>query len=314
MKFTILQTPVISEEDIINKADSAKVSIEQFASNLATDPNTTLHNLLDDVIHFGIKVLVAILIYVVGAWLIKHIRKLLSRWFVRRSTDKTLSSFVLSLVSITLTIILIIITISTLGVNTTSLAAQLAAGGMAIGMAMSGTVQNFAGGIMILAFKPFKAGDFIEAQGYSGTVTSVSIVSTSLVTPDNKSIIIPNGALFNGNINNYSRNPIRRVEWLVSVEYGTDATVCAARLTEIMKADPRVLDSSTKGASDPVVVLSQLADSAVVFSARAWVKTSDYWDVYFKLNMDIYTELPKSGIEFPYPQLDVHVHDDKSVS
>lgn len=314
MKFTILQTPVISEEDIINKADSAKVSIEQFASNLATDPNTTLHNLLDDVIHFGIKVLVAILIYVVGAWLIKHIRKLLSRWFVRRSTDKTLSSFVLSLVSITLTIILIIITISTLGVNTTSLAALLAAGGMAIGMAMSGTVQNFAGGIMILAFKPFKAGDFIEAQGYSGTVTSVSIVSTSLVTPDNKSIIIPNGALFNGNINNYSRNPIRRVEWLVSVEYGTDATVCAARLTEIMKADPRVLDSSTKGASDPVVVLSQLADSAVVFSARAWVKTSDYWDVYFKLNMDIYTELPKSGIEFPYPQLDVHVHDDKSVS
>ncbi|HBH21551.1 MAG TPA: mechanosensitive ion channel protein MscS [Rikenellaceae bacterium] len=314
MKFTILQTPVISEEDIISKADSAKVSIEQFASNLATDPNTTLHNLLDDVIRFGIKVLLAILIYVVGAWLIKHIRKLLSRWFVKRSTDKTLSSFVLSLVSITLTIILIIITISTLGVNTTSLAALLAAGGMAIGMAMSGTVQNFAGGIMILAFKPFKAGDFIEAQGYSGTVSSVSIVSTSLVTPDNKSIIIPNGALFNGNINNYSRNPIRRVEWLVSVEYGTDATVCAARLTEIMKADPRVLDSSTKGASDPVVVLSQLADSAVVFSARAWVKTSDYWDVYFKLNMDIYTELPKSGIEFPYPQLDVHVHDDKSVS
>ncbi|HAZ74519.1 MAG TPA: mechanosensitive ion channel protein MscS, partial [Rikenellaceae bacterium] len=248
MKFTILQTPVISEEDIISKADSAKVSIEQFASNLATDPNTTLHNLLDDVIRFGIKVLLAILIYVVGAWLIKHIRKLLSRWFVKRSTDKTLSSFVLSLVSITLTIILIIITISTLGVNTTSLAALLAAGGMAIGMAMSGTVQNFAGGIMILAFKPFKAGDFIEAQGYSGTVSSVSIVSTSLVTPDNKSIIIPNGALFNGNINNYSRNPIRRVEWLVSVEYGTDATVCAARLTEIMKADPRVLDSSTKGA------------------------------------------------------------------
>ena len=314
MKFTILQTPVISEEDIISKADSAKVSIEQFASNLATDPNTTLHNLLDDVIRFGIKVLLAILIYVVGAWLIKHIRKLLSRWFVKRSTDKTLSSFVLSLVSITLTIILIIITISTLGVNTTSLAALLAAGGMAIGMAMSGTVQNFAGGIMILAFKPFKAGDFIEAQGYSGTVSSVSIVSTSLVTPDNKSIIIPNGALFNGNINNYSRNPIRRVEWLVSVEYGTGGAVGAARPTEIMKADPRVLDSSTKGASDPVVVLSQLADSAVVFSARAWVKTSDYWDVYFKLNMDIYTELPKSGIEFPYPQLDVHVHDDKSVS
>lgn len=313
MKFPILQTPVITEEDIVSKADSAKVTIEQFASNLATDPNTTLHNLLNDAIHFGIKVLVAILIYAVGAWFIKHIRKILSKWFLRRSTDKTLSSFVLSLVSITLTTILIIVTISTLGVNTTSLAALLAAGGMAIGMAMSGTVQNFAGGIMILAFKPFKAGDFIEAQGYSGTVSSVSIVSTSLVTPDNKSVIIPNGALFNGNINNYSRNPIRRVEWLVSVEYGTDAAKCSARLVELMRADSRVLDSSTKGAADPVVVLSQLADSAVIFSARAWVKTEDFWDVYFKLNSEIYTELPKAGIQFPYPQLDVHVHDDKSV-
>ena len=161
MKFPILQTPVITEEDIVSKADSAKVTIEQFANNLATDPNTTLHNLLNDAIHFGIKVLVAILIYVVGAWFIKHIRRILSKWFLRRSTDKTLSSFVMSLVSITLTTILIIVTISTLGVNTTSLAALLAAGGMAIGMAMSGTVQNFAGGIMILAFKPFKAGDFI---------------------------------------------------------------------------------------------------------------------------------------------------------
>lgn len=166
---------------------------------------------------------------------------------------------------------------------------------------------------MILAFKPFKAGDFIEAQGYSGTVSSVSIVSTSLVTPDNKSVIIPNGALFNGNINNYSRNPIRRVEWLVSVEYGTDASKCSVRLMELMRADSRVLDSSTKGAADPVVVLSQLADSAVIFSARAWVKTEDFWDVYFKLNSEIYTELPKAGIQFPYPQLDVHVHDDKSV-
>ena len=166
---------------------------------------------------------------------------------------------------------------------------------------------------MIPAFKPFKAGDFIEAQGYSGTVSSVSIVSTSLVTPDNKSVIIPNGALFNGNINNYSRNPIRRVEWLVSVEYGTDAAKCSARLVELMRADSRVLDSSTKGVADPVVVLSQLADSAVIFSARAWVKTEDFWDVYFKLNSEIYTELPKAGIQFPYPQLDVHVHDDKSV-
>lgn len=310
----IMQTPVISGEELIHKADSTKATLEQFASKLATDPNTALQNLVQDIISFGLKVLAAILIYIAGAWLIKRVRKLIGSWFVRRSTDKTLSSFVMSLVSITLTVVLIIVTISTLGVNTTSLAALLAAGGMAIGMAMSGTVQNFAGGIMILAFKPFKVGDFIEAQGYSGTVGAVSIVSTELVTPDNKTIIVPNGALFNGNINNYSRKPYRRVEWEVCVEYGTDAALCSARLLELIKADERIVDSSVPGAADPMVVLAKLGDSAICFSARAWVKTSDYWDVFFKINADIYTELPKSGVKFPFPQLDVHVHDGSAES
>ena len=167
---------------------------------------------------------------------------------------------------------------------------------------------------MILAFKPFKVGDFIEAQGYSGTVGAVSIVSTELVTPDNKTVIVPNGALFNGNINNYSRKPYRRVEWEVCVEYGTDAALCSARLLELIKADERIVDSSVPGAADPMVVLAKLGDSAICFSARAWVKTSDYWDVFFKINADIYTELPKSGVKFPFPQLDVHVHDGSAES
>lgn len=307
MFFLPLQTTVPSAEEIASRADSAKVTIEQFAENLAKDPSTTLQNLGESAIQFGFKVLAAILIYIVGAWLIRKIKAMLGRFFRRKDTDKALASFVTSFTSITLTVILIIVTVGTLGINTTSIAALLAAGGMAIGMALSGTVQNFAGGIMILAFKPFKAGDFIEAQGYSGTVTAVSITSTSLVTTDNRTIIIPNGALFNGSINNYSRNPVRRVEWNISVEYGTDAKTCSDNLLRLIKSDSRVIDSTTPGAADPSVVLSQLGDSAIVFLVRAWVKREDYWDVLYDYNSKVYTELPKLGISFPFPQLDVHL-------
>lgn len=308
LPFLQTTTEAPSAEELEHLADSAKATLQHFAEDLARDPNGTIQGLLEDLLHFGIKVVVAILIYIAGAWLIKKIRKMIANMFARRKADPALATFVGSFTSIALTIILIIITISTLGINTTSLAALLAAGGMAIGMAMSGTVQNFAGGIMILAFKPFKVGDFIEVQGYTGTVKEVTIVNTTLTTADNKSILIPNGTIVGSNINNYSRNPLRRVDWEVGVEYGADAEVCKSKLMELVKSDPRVIDSSTPGAADPVVVLSRLGDSAVVFSVRAWVKTEDYWDVFFKLNDLIYTELPKAGIQFPFPQLDVHVH------
>ena len=308
----ILQSTTIDPEQIVAQTDSARATIEKFAENLAANPQGTLESLLQDAIHFGIKLLLAILIYIVGAWLIRKVRKVLVRMFTRRGSDKALCSFVTSLVSISLTILLIILVIGTLGINTTSLAALLAAGGMAIGMALSGTVQNFAGGIMILVFKPFKAGDFIEAQGYSGTVNIVTLVSTTLTTVDNKEIIIPNGALFNGNINNYSRNPLRRVDWEVNVEYGTDAARCSEKRLERVRSDSRVLDSSTAGAADPRVALSRPGDSSVVFSVRAWVKTEDYWDVYFDFNNKVYSELPKSGIAFPFPQLDVNIKSGKS--
>ena len=307
MIFNLLQMNGPTPEEIAERADSAKVTIEQFAENLAKDPSTTLQNLGQDAIEFGIKLVVAILVYMLGAWLIGRIKKSLVRVFNRKKTDKVLSSFVISITTITLTILLITAVIGTLGVNTTSFAALLAAGGMAIGMAMSGTVQNFAGGIMILAFKPFKAGDFIEAQGYSGTVTTVSITSTALTTTDNRTIIIPNGTLINGNINNFSRNPVRRVEWNIGVEYGTDAELCCSKLLELVKADPRVIDSSVKGAADPSAVITQLGDSAVTFTVKAWVKTADYWDVLYDYNKTVYTELPKAGINFPFPQMDVHL-------
>lgn len=288
--------------------DTARVAIANIAKEIATDPNQFVHDLLKDAIGFGIKVLAAVAIYAIGAWLIKRVKALLHRIFERKHTEKTLATFVTSLVSITLTILLIIITIGTLGINTTSVAALLAAGGMAIGMALSGTVQNFAGGIMILLFKPFKAGDYIEAQGFSGIVSEVNIVSTKLRTFDNKTIILPNGALSNGNIKNYFERKVNRLEWLVDVDYSTDNATAKSVMMDILKSDPRILNSTTPGASDPFVALNALKDSSVEYIMKGWVNTADYWDVMYDINETVFTELPKHGISFPFPQMDVHVN------
>ena len=301
-----VQNP-INEEELIHKADSAKAAFQQFTEMLAADPGTALQNLGRQAIQFGLKVLAAIVIYIIGAWLIKRIKKGLQRLFERKQTDRAMASFISSFVSIALTIILIIVTIGTLGVNTTSLAALLAAGGMAIGMALSGTLQNFAGGLMIMAFKPFKAGDYIEALGYAGTVTEVTIVGTHLTTFDNRKVILPNGALSGGNVVNYSYYPLRRIDITVGVEYGTDAAACKQKLTEIVLEDPRFLSASTPGAKDPIIAIQKLDSSSVNFLIRAWVRMEDYWGAWFDLNERVYTELPQAGINFPFPQVDVHV-------
>ena len=285
-----------------------KGSAEKFVEKVTTTPaDVLLKELGSDALQFGLKVLAALAIYFIGAWVIKRIKKLLGNIFERRKTDKAIASFTMSLVSISLTILLIILTVGTLGVNTTSLAAILAAGGMAIGMALSGTVQNFAGGIMLLVFKPFKAGDFIEAQGFSGTVSEVNIVSTKLTTTDNRVIVLPNGSLSSGTINNISQNPIRRLEWKIGVEYGSDIDVARKVILEILNKDSRVLHG--KDAPDePYIRLSALLDSSVEIQARCWVRTDDYWDLLWEVNELIYNELPKNGIDFPFPQLDVHLH------
>ena len=285
-----------------------KGSAEKFVEKVTTTPaDVLLKELGSDALQFGLKVLAALAIYFIGAWVIKRIKKLLGNIFERRKTDKAIASFTMSLVSISLTILLIILTVGTLGVNTTSLAAILAAGGMAIGMALSGTVQNFAGGIMLLVFKPFKAGDFIEAQGFSGTVSEVNIVSTKLTTTDNRVIVLPNGSLSSGTINNISQNPIRRLEWKIGVEYGSNIDQARKVILGILNADARVLHG--KDAPDePNVKLSGLLDSSVEIQARCWVRTDDYWDLLWEINELIYKELPKNGIDFPFPQLDVHLH------
>lgn len=274
------------------------------AEKIATTPtNELIGDFLEKAINFGIKVLAAILIYLIGAWLIKKIKGMLKRIFDKKGTDAAIASFTMSIVSIALTIVLIIVTIGTLGIDTTSFAALLAGGGMAIGMALNGTVQNFAGGIMILIFKPFKSGDYIEAQGFAGTVSEVTITSTKLTTVDNRIIIIPNGALSNGTINNYSDQKFRRVDLTVDVEYGTSSDAVKAVLHSIVKEDARILSEP----AEPFIALSSLKDSSIQFTMRLWVKSSDYWGVYFDTTEKVYNELPKNGIHFPFPQLDVNI-------
>lgn len=274
------------------------------AEKIATTPtNELIGDFLEKAINFGIKVLAAILIYLIGAWLIKKIKGMLKRIFDKKGTDAAIASFTMSIVSIALTIVLIIVTIGTLGIDTTSFAALLAGGGMAIGMALNGTVQNFAGGIMILIFKPFKSGDYIEAQGFAGTVSEVTITSTKLTTVDNRIIIIPNGALSNGTINNYSDQKFRRVDLTVDVEYGTSSDAVKAVLHSIVKEDARILSEP----AEPFIALSSLKDSSIQFTMRLWVNSSDYWGVYFDTIEKVYNELPKNGIHFPFPQLDVNI-------
>jgi len=302
--------------------DSLRQKHEAAVELLKTDPNAFLQNLTESATQFGLKVLAAIVIYLIGAWIIRRVRKILERVFARKQTERTLASFVTSLVTITMTVLLIVVTISTLGVNTTSIAALLAAGGMAIGMALSGTVQNFAGGIMILVFKPFTAGDFIEACGHKGFVMEVNIVNTKILTTDNRVVILPNGTLSNGTINNYNVQSLRRVDLEISVPYGSDADACISSIKQIMAEDKRILTSkderppvvgktsiNTKGMPipDPFAAVLRLNDSTITFVVRAWVVTKDYWDVYFDLQKALYTELPQRGFGYPYPHCDVKI-------
>jgi len=280
------------------------LDLAAIAEKIATTPtNELLGELLDKAVSFGLKVLAALIIYGIGAWLIRKVKNILARVFEKKGTDAAVASFTMSITSIALTLILIIITIGVLGIDTSSFAALLAGGGMAIGLALNGTVQNFAGGIMLLIFKPFKSGDFIEAQGYSGTVSEVTITSTKLVTTDNRVIIIPNGALSNGTINNYSDQKFRRVDITVDVEYGSSSEEVKRILHSLIKDDSRILNEP----APPFIALSALKESGVQFTMRLWVNASDYWNVFFELTEEIYNELPKNGIKFPFPQLDINI-------
>ena len=291
----------VQQDTTANIAENIGETIGELADMPVRD---ILGFLAENAMSIGLKVLAAIIIYAVGAWLIQRIKRLLKKILVKRNVEASLSSFTLSFVSITLTILLLLITVQTLGVDTSSIVALIAGSGLAIGMALSGTLQNFAGGIMILFFKPFKVGDYIETQGYSGTVHSIQITTTVIKTTDNKTVVLPNGGLSGSIINNYSTSEKRRCDWDISIEYGSDIDLAKSVLMEIVNRNGKVLQEPEK----PFVALKSLADSAIIVTCRVWVKREDYWDVFYTVNEEIYKELPKRGIGFPYPQLDVHIN------
>lgn len=263
--------------------------------------DTLLKKLISLGVDAGKSILLAIVIYIVGKFIINLINRLVRQMLERRNVDATIQSFLKSFVSILLNVLLIITVVSALGVNTTSFAALLASFGVAAGMALSGNLQNLAGGLIILLFKPFKVGDVIEAQGVLGSVKEIQIIHTILQTPDNKEIFLPNGSLSSGSIINYSKMDTRRVDLTVSVEYGTDVENVLNALKNIANADSRVLKTP-----EPFIALSGLADSSVNFTFRVWVNGADYWPVFFEMNKQVYEEFNRQGIKFPFPQLQIH--------
>ena len=269
-------------------------------SNVSLD--VFLTKMIDLGISVGSKILLAIVVFLVGRWIVRRLNKLLAKILEKRHVEASLSTFVKSLVNITLTLLLIIVVIGVLGIETSSFIALFASAGVAIGMALSGTLQNFAGGVMILLFKPFKVGDTIEAQGQTGTVREIQIFNTILATPDNKIIIIPNGGLSTGLMKNYSKEATRRVDWEFGIAYGVDYTKAKAVIARLLDADGRVL-------KDPAyfIALTSLGESSVNIVVRAWVNAGDYWGVYFDMNEKVYKTFAEENLNIPFPQLDVHL-------
>ena len=251
----------------------------------------------------GKQIIAALIIFLVGRLLISVVNKLVAKLLSRRNVDAGVQSFVKSFVNILLTILLIVAIVNKLGVDTTSFAALLASAGVAVGMALSGNLQNFAGGLIILLFRPFKVGDFIEAQGVAGTVKEIQIFNTVVHTGDNKVILLPNGPVSTGIINNYSRAPLRRVDFTFSISYGDDFNKAKEVLLALVAEDERVL---TEPAA-PFVELGALAASSIDLTVRLWCKQEDYWKIKFDLNRKVYETFPKHGLNFPYQTFTVNV-------
>lgn len=262
---------------------------------------TLLHQLFDWSVAAGGRIVGAIIIYIVGRFIISFVNKLVAGILEKRKIDIGIQTFVRSLVNILLTILLGVAIIGKLGIETTSFAALIASAGVAVGMAFSGNLQNFAGGIIVLLLRPFKVGDWIECQGVSGTVREIQIFHTILTTGDNKVIYIPNGALSSGTVVNFNREETRRVEWIIGVDYGEDYDRVETVVRRVLSADSRILN-----APEPFIALHALDSSSVNIVVRVWVKNADYWGVYFDMNKNIYSEFNKEGIDFPFPQMTIH--------
>jgi len=262
----------------------------------------TLNTLRESAINFGGRIILCIIIYFIGRKLIKYINVLVSKVLSKKEFDPTVTSFLKSLISIILTAVLIITMINILGINNSSFVAILASVGIAMGMAMSGTLQNFAGGVMILIFRPYRIGDYIQAQGQEGSVKEIHIFNTEITTSDNKTVFIPNGGLSTNVIVNYNDRQTRRIDLVIGLDYGTDFDIAKSTILEIIQSDKRILPEPA-----PFIVLKNLGQSTVDTLIRVWVNTSDYWDVYFNLNEKIYKIFAQKGIGLAFPQMTVHL-------
>lgn len=276
-------------------------------SSLSLD--TAISKLIDLSISLGSKLLIAIIVFFIGRWLVRRCCRLVVRIMEKKQVEASLFSFIRSLVNITLNFLFVIILISILGIETSSFIALFASAGVAVGMALSGTLQNFAGGVMILLFKPFKVGDFIEAQGQSGTVKEIQIFNTIMATADNKIIIIPNGGLSTGIMKNYSKEENRRVDWEFGIGYGDSYDKAKMVITKLIESDSRIL-------KDPAyfIALTSLGESSVNIVVRAWVKAPDYWGVFFDMNEKVYKTFAEENLSIPFPQMDVHLYQEKNIS
>ena len=253
-------------------------------------------------IDLGGRILAALIIFIIGKFLINWANRLFATMLQKRKVDASIQSFLKSIVNITLLVMLFLAVIGKLGIELTSFAALLASVGVAVGMALSGTLSNFAGGVIILVFRPYKVGDYIEAStGASGTVTDIQIFHTVLTTPDNKVIFAPNGAMSGAVVTNYSRKETRRLDFTFGVEYGTDFELAKSIILEIINKDSRILKDPA-----PFIELGALADSSVNITVRVWVNSADYWAVNFDMNKNVYATFNEKGISFPFPQLTVH--------
>ena len=298
---------------IMATATAASDSISAVAKMdeaIAAVSGLTVAEVTDIIVTFalslGWKILKVAVIWLLGRWLTRRLISIVRLLMEKRNTNLTVRTVLLSFIDVVALIILLVIIISILGIDTSSFIALFASAGVAIGMALSGTLQNFAGGVIILLFRPFKVGDFIEAQGQTGSVKEIQIFNTLIQTGDNKTILVPNGPLSTGIINNYSRESLRRVDFTFSISYGDDYEKAKAVLEELIAADSRILNKP----AEPFIALKSLSASSIDIVVRVWAAQENYWGIYFDMNKAVYETFPKRGLNFPYQTFTVNVNKD----
>lgn len=281
--------------------------VDKISDNSLTDSVLQAGNWLSDnqdlLIQYAVNLVSALLILFIGNMIVKAVAGAVAKVLRKKDMDNAVVEFIHGLVRYLLFVIVLIAALSRIGVQTASVVAVIGAAGLAVGLALQGSLSNFAAGVLIVAFRPFKSGDFVEVAGVSGAVESIQIFSTELRTPDNKTVVVPNSSIIGNPITNYSRNATRRIDLVIGVSYKADLQKTKEVLTRVVNADSRVLKDP-----EPTIGVVALADSSVNFVVRPWVNTPDYWDVYFDLNQAIKEELDNEGIEIPFPQMDVHLN------